>query len=177
MRPSRPLTISASVQTSLLHQLCRPRMRRRRISSHDNRNPSVSRFDASLDVKSAHRRLTVKSLGSRANASIGERLLCSFEIEVTGRAYVTAICGHERRAERLFIAFHELAHHWLHPPGIQMFHGFGRRVEFEADVVAACALIPKTVLTHYWPSEIAELHGYTYDLVNFRCEVFDRWRI
>jgi hypothetical protein len=37
----------------------------------------------------------VKSLGSRANESIGERLLCSFEIEVTGRTYITAICGHE----------------------------------------------------------------------------------
>jgi Zn-dependent peptidase ImmA (M78 family) len=82
-----------------------------------------------------------------------------------------------RGAERLFIAFHELAHHWLHPPGVQMFHGFGRRVELEADAVAACCLIPKTVLTHYWPSEIAELHGYTHDLVNFRCEIFDRWRI
>ncbi|HKQ90861.1 MAG TPA: ImmA/IrrE family metallo-endopeptidase [Blastocatellia bacterium] len=82
-----------------------------------------------------------------------------------------------RGVERLFIAFHELAHHWLHPPGVQMFHGFGRRVEFEADVVAACALIPKTTLTHYWPSEIADLHGYTYDLVNFRCEIFDKWKI
>jgi Zn-dependent peptidase ImmA (M78 family) len=83
-----------------------------------------------------------------------------------------------RGAERLFIAFHELAHHWLHPPGIQMFHGLpSPRVELEADVVAICALIPKTTLTHYWPSEIAELHGYTHDLVNFRCEIFDRWRI
>jgi Zn-dependent peptidase ImmA (M78 family) len=82
-----------------------------------------------------------------------------------------------RGAERLFIAFHELAHHWLHPPGIQMFHGFGTRVELEADAVAACALIPKTVLTHYWPSELADLYGYAHDLVNFRCEIFDRWRI
>jgi Zn-dependent peptidase ImmA (M78 family) len=82
-----------------------------------------------------------------------------------------------RGAERLFITFHELAHHWLHPLGIQMFHGFGRRVEFEADVVAVCALIPKTALTHYWPSEIAELRGYKHGLVNFRCEFFDHWRI
>ena len=82
-----------------------------------------------------------------------------------------------RGFERLFIAFHELAHHWLHPPGVQMFHGLSNRVEYEADVVAACALIPKTTLTHYWPSEIADVYGYTHDLITFRCEIFDRWRI
>lgn len=82
-----------------------------------------------------------------------------------------------RGVERLFIAYHELAHHWLHPPGIQMFHGWGEQSETEADIVAICCLIPKTVLTHYLPSEIIELHGYTHDLVKFRREVADRWRI
>jgi Zn-dependent peptidase ImmA (M78 family) len=82
-----------------------------------------------------------------------------------------------RGVNRLFIAFHELAHHWLHPPGVQMFHGLSNQVEYEADVVAACAMIPKTILTHYWPSEIAELYGYPHDLVGLRCEVFDKWKI
>jgi Zn-dependent peptidase ImmA (M78 family) len=82
-----------------------------------------------------------------------------------------------RGAERLFVGFHELAHHWLHPPWIQLFRGLEESVETEADVVAACALIPKTILTHYWPSEIAELYGYPPSLVEYRREVFDRWRI
>jgi Zn-dependent peptidase ImmA (M78 family) len=82
-----------------------------------------------------------------------------------------------RGAERLFIAFHELAHHWLHPPGVQMFHGLSTEVEDEADIVAVCALIPRTVLMHYWPGEIAELYGYPPRWVELRREVFDRWGI
>lgn len=82
-----------------------------------------------------------------------------------------------RGAERLFVAFHELAHHWLHPPRIQFFSGMKGVVEDEADIVAACALIPLTVLQHYWPSEIAELYGYPPRLVELRREVFDRWGI
>lgn len=82
-----------------------------------------------------------------------------------------------RGAERLFVGFHELAHYWLHPPGVQMFYGLARQIELEADIVAACAMIPKTLLPHYWPSEIVELYGYSHGLVRFRCEVFDKWKI
>ncbi|HKQ74624.1 MAG TPA: ImmA/IrrE family metallo-endopeptidase [Blastocatellia bacterium] len=82
-----------------------------------------------------------------------------------------------RGAERLFVEFHELAHHWLHPPGVRMFFGLGKTIELEADVVAICALIPKTVLIHYWPSEIVDIHGYSHWMVQFRCEVFDRYKI
>jgi Zn-dependent peptidase ImmA (M78 family) len=82
-----------------------------------------------------------------------------------------------RGTERLFVGFHELAHYWLHPPRIQFFLGWEETVEVEADVVAVCALIPKTVLTHYWPGEIAELYGYPPSLVELRREVFDRWKI
>lgn len=82
-----------------------------------------------------------------------------------------------RGAERLFVGFHELAHHWLHPPGVQMFYGWAKQIEVEADIVAVCCLIPKTTLTHYWPSEIAELYGYPHRLVDLRCEVFDKWKI
>ena len=82
-----------------------------------------------------------------------------------------------RGAERLFVAFHELAHHWLHPPRIQFFRGWKKAVEVEADIVAACAMVPQTLLAHYWPGEIAELYGYPHGLVELRREVFDRWRI
>lgn len=82
-----------------------------------------------------------------------------------------------RGPERLFVVFHELAHYWLHPANVGMFLGYSTLIEIEADVVGICALIPKTVLTHYWPSEIAELYNYPHSLVSLRCEVFDRWHI
>lgn len=41
-------------------------------------------------------------------------------------------------AERLFVLYHELGHFWLHPPGIQFFHGLGGSLDDEANAVAAC---------------------------------------
>lgn len=48
-----------------------------------------------------------------------------------------------RGVERLFTLFHELAHNWLHPARPQFFRGADKKIEFEANLVAACALIPK----------------------------------
>lgn len=82
-----------------------------------------------------------------------------------------------RGAERLFIAFHELAHHWLHPGGASCFHGYEDITEEEADAFAICAMIPVTMLPHYHHSEIAELYGYTPEQVRFRREVFDKYKL
>lgn len=82
-----------------------------------------------------------------------------------------------RGVERRFVLWHELAHCYLHPPGIQFFHGFDSLVETEADVFAVCALIPRPALLHYWPSELADLYGYPPDLIEFRQSVWDRWRL
>lgn len=82
-----------------------------------------------------------------------------------------------RGAERMFVLWHELAHFWLHPPGIQFFQGYNDQIEREADAVAACAMIPQTVLRHYWPSEIIGLYGYPADLVRFRQDLFDTWQL
>lgn len=46
-----------------------------------------------------------------------------------------------RGPNRLFVAFHELAHHWPHPPRIQFFRGWEEAGETEANVVALCAMI------------------------------------
>ncbi len=80
-------------------------------------------------------------------------------------------------AERSFVLWHEYAHHLLHPPGVQFFHGYASLVEDEADAFAACALIPRPLLSHYWPSEIADLYGYPFDLVAFRQDIFDCWKL
>ena len=82
-----------------------------------------------------------------------------------------------RGEDRLFVSFHELGHYWLHPPGIQFFLGWHGRADKEADVVAACALIPLPTLRHFWPSEIVELYGYSSELVELRQAIFDRWGI
>ncbi len=82
-----------------------------------------------------------------------------------------------RGAERLFVALHELGHHFLHSPGIQFFLGWDQLSETEADIFAACAMIPITVLKNYWPSEVAELYGYPSGLVDLRWEIWERWGI
>lgn len=80
-----------------------------------------------------------------------------------------------RGPRRNFVLWHELAHFWLHPPGIQFFRSWEDAIEKEADAVAACAMIPRTLLNHYWDSEIAELHGYPLSLVELRRTIFDLW--
>lgn len=84
----------------------------------------------------------------------------------------------ELRGEHLLqTMFHEIAHHFLHAPGIQFFCGTNSKIEFEANVVAACALIPKPLLSHHWPSEIAEEYGYSERLIKFRQMLLQYWKI
>jgi len=73
--------------------------------------------------------------------------------------------------ERLFVGFHELAHHWLHRRPVQFFRGREEVVEVEADVVAACAMIPLALIERRRPL------AYPETLFRLRREVFDRWRI
>lgn len=83
-----------------------------------------------------------------------------------------------RGAHRLFALWHELAHHWLHPERVQFFRGRGdQNIEIEANIVAACAMIPRTMLIHYEPSEISDLHGYPDWIIRIRQEVLEEWGI
>lgn len=80
-----------------------------------------------------------------------------------------------RGIERRFILWHELAHFWLHPPGVQFFSGFGNPVDNEANAVALCALIPLPVLLRFEIAEIAEMHDYPLSLIATRLQVYDKW--
>lgn len=83
-----------------------------------------------------------------------------------------------RGAARLFTLFHELAHHWLHPRRIQFFQGTGSEdVEIEANIVATVALVPKTLLIHYAPSELSDLFGYPDWLIEKRQTILEEWGI
>lgn len=76
--------------------------------------------------------------------------------------------------QRLLVMFHEIGHHWLHCPGIQFFLGHHGKCEFEANLIAACALIPRPLLIRFSLNEIAEEYGYPEELLRFRMEVFYR---
>lgn len=93
-----------------------------------------------------------------------------------GRSHIF-IDSRLRGADKLFCCWHEAGHYLLHPLGIQFFLGWQQSVEIEADIIAACALVPRSLLTHFWPGEIAELYGYPASLIELRQEIFDRWRI
>ena len=80
---------------------------------------------------------------------------------------------------RLFAGFHELAHYWLHPSHVRMYLGYGWEdmIEREADVVAACALIPRTMLTRRQLLDLTDGYGYPDWIISLRCVFFDRYRI
>lgn len=78
---------------------------------------------------------------------------------------------------RLRVAFHELGHHLLHYPGVQFFQNTHGKCEFEAELVAACALIPATLLESHSAAEIAEEYGYEVELIEFRRRVYRDWGI
>src|SRR5262249_36092392 len=98
-----------------------------------------------------------------------------YSIVIKGQKYIF-VHDQLRGTDRLFTLYHELAHHWLHPPRPQFFHGLNRHIEFEANVVAACALIPRTRIEHWWESEIAE-DGFPERLIKFRQILLKYWGV
>lgn len=78
---------------------------------------------------------------------------------------------------KLFVKFHELAHHWLHSPGVQFFLNTHSKVELEANIVAACALIPVTLWAAKTEYEIIDEYGYSPELIYIRSEIYRTWGI
>ena len=91
--------------------------------------------------------------------------------------HVIFVSDRLRGAEKQFVLWHEFGHGLLHPAGIRFFQGYDSLVEQEADAFAACAMIPRTVVQHCWPSEIADLYGYPEDLIQFRFDLFEMWKL
>jgi Zn-dependent peptidase ImmA (M78 family) len=82
-----------------------------------------------------------------------------------------------RGAERLRVQFHELGHHWLHYPHVQFFLNLNNRLEFEANIVAACALIPFPLLRSHDVWRLEEEYGYSKKLIAFRVMLFQQLSI
>ena len=71
-------------------------------------------------------------------------------------------------AERLRVQFHELAHHWLQYPEVRFFINLNNKVEFEANVVVACAPIRFPLLRSHDVWRLKEEYGYSKKPVAFR---------
>ena len=78
---------------------------------------------------------------------------------------------------KLFVSFHELGHFWLHSPGHQFSIDQHDHSENEANIVAACALIPITIYKTKSESEIIDEYRYSRELFNLRSEIYRTWRI
>ena len=76
-----------------------------------------------------------------------------------------------------FVAFHELAHYWLHEPGQQFKWAFESKMDFEANLVASCALIPCSLLESHASADIQRQFGYSTEVIQFREQVYRDWKI
>jgi Zn-dependent peptidase ImmA (M78 family) len=98
-----------------------------------------------------------------------------------GKRFI-ALDSRVRGVPRLFTAYHELAHHFLHVPkataSVNFFHlREDPKVKFEADAFAVVALIPEPLLRRMPTWEIEEEFGYTRDMINFRLKVLDTFGV
>lgn len=82
-----------------------------------------------------------------------------------------------RGAERLRVQFHELGHHLLHYPDVRFFINLNNKIEFEANIVAACALIPFPLLRSRDIWQLEEEYGYSKKLIAFRVMLFQQLSI
>ncbi|MCC6824576.1 MAG: ImmA/IrrE family metallo-endopeptidase [Acidobacteria bacterium] len=111
--------------------------------------------------------------------------VCVDELPMRVGGFYFRIKGHDHIAinstlppgEKLFVMFHELGHFLFHAPGFDTmakFHSVGgrSRAESEADLFAACALIPRPRLTSLTPEELIA-DGADQDIIARRIEAFE----
>jgi Zn-dependent peptidase ImmA (M78 family) len=71
------------------------------------------------------------------------------------------------------VAWHELAHHLLHPPGLRCFSpGTVSKLEAEAQAIAICAVIDENTL--YKILAQGELHDFPKDLLKLRMKTVEQ---
>jgi Zn-dependent peptidase ImmA (M78 family) len=75
---------------------------------------------------------------------------------------------------RLWVLLHELAHHLLHVPGLQLFdHRFETKADSEANLLAAVAMIPRSWIETKSFADLLE-EDYPRDLLWVRKEIFEQ---
>jgi Zn-dependent peptidase ImmA (M78 family) len=74
------------------------------------------------------------------------------------------------------VAFHELTHHLLHPPGLRCFSpGSVSKAESEAQTYAICSVIDEA--TFYRILRDGELHDFPKDMMKLRMRVVERLKM
>lgn len=74
------------------------------------------------------------------------------------------------------VAWHELTHHLLHPPGLRCFSpGSVSKAEHEAQTLAICAVLDESTL--YRILHDGELHDFPKDILRLRMRVVERLRL
>jgi Zn-dependent peptidase ImmA (M78 family) len=82
-----------------------------------------------------------------------------------------------RRNWRAWVIWHELGHHWLHYPGPHAFSRHTRRkMDWQANFVAAIALIPTVLWESSTPADIMVEYGYPKELLKLRAAINARCR-
>jgi hypothetical protein len=77
---------------------------------------------------------------------------------------------------RYWVEWHEAAHHLLHVPATSFFGIESLKSQWQANVVAACALMPLSLLKVKSISEIHEEYAYPKPLYQLRARIFERYR-
>lgn len=79
---------------------------------------------------------------------------------------------------KTWIAWHELAHHFLHYPATHHFsRSTFRRMDREANFVAAIALMPSSLVKNLTMAEIIGDYEYPIALVEIRKEIFEEFKL
>ena len=76
---------------------------------------------------------------------------------------------------KLWVAFHELAHCWLHAPGAGFLHGLNV-VEVQADIIASCAVLPRSLFEQDQLSYVVE-EDYPASLIKLRFDVLTKYEL
>lgn len=80
-------------------------------------------------------------------------------------------------SERSEVEWHEMGHHLLHTPTMCLFtRGTLNKTEYEAQVIAAVAHIPRPLMRKTF-AELQEEYGYSRELLWFRKQVAEQFRI
>jgi len=109
-------------------------------------------------------------------------LVPGFYMTCKGRRFIV-IDSRLRGVRWLHVAWHELAHHFLHAPKSaavsSLFFQIREepKVLFEAEAFAAIALIPEPMLRGMLAGEIEEAHGYTRDMIELRLKVLELYGV
>lgn len=77
---------------------------------------------------------------------------------------------------RLWVAFHELAHHWLHAIDSHFFYGTTNKVDLQADRIATPAIIPTDWLKEPGLFDLFE-QGYPPALLETRIKIYEQFKL